>query len=706
MSLNGILSTSLTGLFANQEALRTTGANITNVNTPEFSRQRVQLEADVQSGVSVGVKITAIERVVDRFLEVAVLSAKSDNGRYDAMSKIHDRLQTTLGKPDAETSLSARMNAVFGSLAGLALNPADAVTRQQFLSVIQGYTEEVSRIGNMIQSLRGEASGEMESRIEGINEAIRTVFELNPKIRQQKAIGGETGGLENQRQIALGVIAENLDIRIVENGDGSVDVVTVTGSQLVTRGNYSELSYQGPGLVGPETDFPPVRLHRINPLTGERDGLPHELNGDILSGALRGLMDMRDRQLVDLSVALGELAARTMDEFNAVHNRNSAVPAPSVLEGKTTPYAGSDPHNFTGSTTFAVLDSSNRVVASTTYDFSANPAAGIDDVVSAVTAGLGGAGSLSFVNGVMTLSASNPANGVAIAEDPATASDRAGRGFSHFFGMNDLLVARSSGLFETGIKASDGHNFGPGQTVEFRVVTPLGREVVSHVIDIGSTSTYSDILTELNDPARLGRYFDFTLDGAGKLDIAPKPDFLGFSLETVNDTTDSAGTGVGFTSMFGIGNRFRAEAAIDFRLSEEVPDNAGLLATAKFDLAAPVGGVALARGDQRGAIALQELETKVINTADAGELAAQARTLSSFNGAVLGNFAVAADRVASSADTASGLLTEIDQRRQSISGVNLDEELSNLIVFQNAYNAAARVLSSVQELYDALLSAV
>lgn len=707
MSINSIISTSLTGLFTSQEALRITGANITNVNTPEFSRQRLALSSDVQSGVSVGVRIDEIERVVDRFLEVAVLSAKSDSGRYDAMLKIHDRLQTTLGRPDAETTLSARMNAVFGSLSSLALNPSDAVTRQQFLSVMQGYTEEVSRIGGTIQTLRGDASGEIESRIDNINEAIRTVFELNPKIRQQRAIGGETGGLENQRQVALGVISQNLDIRLIENGDGSVDVVTATGAQLVTRGNLSELSYQGPGQVGPETEFPPVRLFRVNPLSGERVGSPQEINGDILSGAIRGLIDMRDGQLVDLSVALGELSARVMDEFNAVHNLNSAVPPPALLEGKQTPYAGAaDPHNFTGATSFAILDASNRVVAKTTYDFSANPAATLQDVITAVNAGLGGAGTLSLTGGVMSLSSANPANGVVIAEDPTNQSDRAGRGFSHFFGMNDLLTARSNGLFETGIKATDAHNFAAGETIEFKVSNPLGKEIVRATIDTTTSTNYADIIADLNDPAGLGRFFAFTLEPDGSLSVEPKPDFLGYKLGVINDGTDSAGTGIGLTGIFGMGDRFRAEAAIDFRLGEKVPDNAGLLATARFDLTAPVGAVALALGDQRGAIALQQLENKVIKTADAGDLAAQSRTLSAFNGAVLGNFALASNRVSSTAETSQSLLTEIDQRRQAISGVNLDEELANLVIFQNSYNAAARILSSVQELYDALLNAV
>ena len=706
MTLSSIISTSLTGLFTSQEALRVTGANIANVNSPDYARQVVRTAPDIQSGRSVGVKISEIERVVNRFLESAVLNARAESGRYEVMGVLHDRLQAALGAPDSETSLSARMDRVFGALATLSLNPSDAVTRQHFLSVIQGYTEELSRIGTTLQSLRGDASLEIEARIDPVNEALAQVFSLNQRIAQQQAMGGESGGLENQRQSALSIVSENLDIRTIENSDGSIDVVTGTGTQLVTRSGYSKLSYTSPGGVGAETIFPTIGFQRFDPKTNEPSGPVLALEGHIKSGALRGLMDLRDNQLVDLSIALGELAARVTDEMNAVHNLSTAVPPPSSLKGKAVPLTGTDPHNFTGSVTFAVVDTNSRVVAKTSYDFDANPGASIDDAIAALNAGLGGSGTVSFINGVMSFDAANSAHGVVIAEDPANTSDRGGRSVSHFFGMNDLLTARSPGIYETGLKPTDAHGFGPGEQMEFSVTDGFGRERFRTTIDTTGTTSYADILSDLNNPAGLGAFFTFALDSLGAMTVTPKPGSGSSRLNVLSDTTNSSGTGIGMSAMFGLGDRYRAEAAIDFRLTEQVPQNAGLLATARFELGAAVGDVALAVGDQRGALELQRLQDRVISTANAGELAAQKRTLSGFNGAVLGNFAVMADRVSVADGNSRALMAEVDQRRQSVSGVNVDEELANLIIYQNSYNAAARILSSVQDLYDNLLNAV
>ncbi len=706
MALNGIMFTSLTGLQVSQEALRVTSDNIANVNTPNYARQAVRQEAVLAGGKSNGVDIQAVERVVDRFLERAALGATSQAERSKTMALLHDRLQAALGRPDSESNLSARMNTLFESLGALALNPGDAVTRQQFLADLGAYTAEVSRIASAIQELRGDASAEIAARLPEINETIKEIFDLNRDVVEQKVLSGEPGPAENQRDAALARLAENLDVRIIENADGSVDVVTTSGVALVSKASYASLSYKGPGNVTAGTQFPPILISRINPFTGQPTGTVRELDGDIRSGALRGLLDMRDKDLVNLSLALGELAARVADEINAVHNANSAVPPPNTLTGNVVGLDASAPHRFTGVAHFAVVDQSGNLVASTSYDFDANPTASIASVVAAVNAGLGGAGTLSFTNGVMQFQATSATNGVVIAQDDARPSDRAGRGFAQFFGMNDLLTARAPGLYETGVAATDAHNLQPGGQLELAVKDALGKSLADVTISFGGTTTFGDILTALNDPTTgLGNLFQFSLDSEGRLVITPTANApSGARLMVVNDTTDLAGTGMSLSRFFGIGDQFRADAAADLRIVEEVPADAGLLATARLKLTALPGETALFKGDQTGALAFQALETKVINFSDAGELAAQARTLSSFNGAVIGNFAVLADRAQQARDDTQNQKAEIEQRRNSVSGVNLDEELANLVIFQNSYNAAARALSTVQQLYDALLA--
>jgi len=53
---------------------------------------------------------------------------------------------------------------------------------------------------------------------------------------------------------------------------------------------------------------------------------------------------------------------------------------------------------------------------------------------------------------------------------------------------------------------------------------------------------------------------------------------------------------------------------------------------------------------------------------------------------------------------ADNFLSQLNTQHDSISGVNLDEEASNLILFQRAYQAAARLITMADELYKTLLN--
>ena len=147
-------------------------------------------------------------------------------------------------------------------------------------------------------------------------------------------------------------------------------------------------------------------------------------------------------------------------------------------------------------------------------------------------------------------------------------------------------------------------------------------------------------------------------------------------------------------------------AARNLSIRSEILDQPNLLSLGQFDQSVGVGQTALTDGDQRGALALQRLETTLVAFDDAGELQGASVTLSQYTANWLGNVGLMARRATNLEEDNQALQLEIDQRQADVSGVNMDEELANLIVFQNAYNAAARVLSSVQELYDELLNVV
>ncbi|HEX3970202.1 MAG TPA: flagellar basal body rod C-terminal domain-containing protein, partial [Stellaceae bacterium] len=71
---------------------------------------------------------------------------------------------------------------------------------------------------------------------------------------------------------------------------------------------------------------------------------------------------------------------------------------------------------------------------------------------------------------------------------------------------------------------------------------------------------------------------------------------------------------------------------------------------------------------------------------------------------IVGQAATAANNATQNNTYQSQLTTQMQGRLQSETGVNLDQELGNLTVYQNAYSASARVVSTIQTMYDALMA--
>lgn len=704
MSLNNIISTSLSGLFTNQEAIRVTSNNIANVNTPNYARVRVNTEAAVVQGTSAGVSISSITRVVDKFLENALRTSISNTEEFTAQREFHDRLQGILGDPASDSSLAARLDQFFNSVADLTLNPADVLRRQQSINELQSFLDQVGEVQVQIQNLRAESSQQITDTVSSINEELQRINSLNPLLIRQQALGEETGGLEGQLADSIARLTQFIDVNVTRSTTGQVTVTTQSGYPLVDS-SLSQLSYNAPGIVTSDTGFPPITISRVDdgtltPISSEADLTQH-----IRSGRLAGLTEMRDGQLVDLSLSIGEFAAQLADEMNAIQNKYVPVPPPNSMTGNETLVDGAHATNFTGVVSFAVVDELNQLVASTTVDFDSAPPADFDALVSQVNTALGGAGTLSLSGGVMSFSATNAAHGVVIADDEATPSDRAGRGFSHFFGMNNLIEADKPGVYETGIAGTEDHNLTVGQSISFKILDSNGTEL--DTVSVSATGTsFNDMIGELNNVSGLGAYFSFSLDGNGALSWTETSSYNGISLSVISDSTEIGSTGLSFSRAFGIGKNFTADAAKGLQVREEIQDDPNLLSLGTFDVSGGVGNVVLTSGDQRGALAMQNLETSLVSFNAAGELRAGQVTLSQYVSRFLGNAGLMAQRAENFEEDNVALQYEIGQRNSDVSGVNMDEELANLVVFQNAYNAAARILSSVQELYDSLLAAV
>jgi flagellar hook-associated protein 1 FlgK len=196
----------------------------------------------------------------------------------------------------------------------------------------------------------------------------------------------------------------------------------------------------------------------------------------------------------------------------------------------------------------------------------------------------------------------------------------------------------------------------------------------------------------------------FTLGTDGKLSMALSPATTGYQLNVTNDTTVRGTTGMSFSQLFGMGTQQLYAQSQNFQVNPAVVREPGRIALAQASITSTTGAgeTIVAGGDTRGLIALQNVSDTRRTFGAIGTLGTQTATLNDYAAAFYQDVATRSSTATANQQAQADRLTEATARQQSVSGVNLDEELSNMMLYQQAYAAGARMLQTVNSLFDTL----
>lgn len=699
MSLSDILGSALSGLGVSQAALRTVSNNIANVSTPGYARQRVSISTGVTAGQVNGVVVGEPHRVADRFLEGTVYRRAGDMGRADVTANYLDRLQSLLGAPGDVSALPARLDAISSSAIAMTAAPGSPQSVAVFTSNVEDAITTLQQLDRDVSGLRGDVESEVGYSVDRINGLLKQIHDLNESVSRLSGTGRSAAGLEDQRMIAVEELSGLMKVVVRPQPDGRLSLESASGAVVLDK-RLRQLSYPVSGEGVSQPVYPVIDLRFADAAGQPGAATGEKLDSPAVGGRLGGLLDLRDRALPEFSEKLGALFAGMAETLNAVSNANTSVPPPASLEGRATALIGSDRHGFTGAATFAVTRADGTLIAKTRIDFDALGAgASVDDAVAAINAGLGGAATASFgANGTFSLRANGTGNGVVVAQDGNAPSSRGGMGFSHYFGLNDLVRSERSTLGPSGFTAEDPHGFGAGETAEIVLRDSTGRVLTRHTLTGSQGSTFGDLVSELNG-SPLGRFGSFALDDRGRFRFEPDASVPGASLSIPSDSTNRHGTGLSFSAVSSL-----TGAASGLSLGKVRPDimaDAAKLPLARFQADATMGLKALGAADIRGASAFADQLGKARDLGKDGVV-----TLDRFSSLLLGRAGTQAAQAASALNAAATRRDDAVNRRDSYAGVNIDEELAQMVVFQNSYSAAARVITTASEMYDTLLGMI
>jgi len=695
MSLNDILGTATSGLAAAQAGLRAVSNNIANVSVPGYARERVSLTTGVSGGQVSGVVVGEPTRIADRFLETTVYRRSGDFGRAEVSSSYLDRLQALLGAPGASSGLPARLDAISAAAVAMTGSQSSAQTVAVFTGNVQDAIQSMQQISKDVDGLRGDVESEVSYSVDKVNSLLKRIYELNGTVSQATMLGQSAGGAADERMNAIEELSGLISCNVRDQPDGRVTIETATGAMLLDR-RVRQLSYPASGAGGTaQSAYPPIELRFTDPdsATGET------IDSAAVGGKLGGLLDLRDRALPAFNEQLGVLFSGLSEALNSVSNAGTTMPAPNSLNGRNSGLTNSDRLGFTGKAVFAVTGADGTLIAKANVDFDAlGPTATVDDMVTAINAGLGGAGTASFVNGKLSITANGAGNGVAVAQDSAAPSARAGVGVSQYFGLNDLVTSSTNTLVPPGFNASDPHGFAAGETSQIVLRDSSGRALASYTMTPAAGGTFGDLVTQLNG-SPLGGFGTFSLDNRGRMRFEPNASASGAVLSIPSDSTNRYGTGSSFSSLMGLSGL--SSGLDDGRVRSDIAATPTKLPLARLQLNAAVGEKALGAGDTRGATGFVDRLAQAVDLGKDGN-----NTVERFSSLLLGHTGLEASQAKDALTDATARKDDAVNRRDSFSGVNIDEELQLMVVLQNSYGAAARVLTTASQMYDTLIGMV
>lgn len=309
----GLIGIGLSGILGHQSALNTTGNNITNANTPGYSRQEVVFET--QQGqrtgagtVGTGVSISEIRRLANEYLVQQVREDSTLAGEQQALNSELSRLDNLLG--GESTGLNTALNNFFASLQNAAEDPASLPQRQLVLSEAKQVVNRFQALSQEFIQQRESIKTQMQQGAKDANALLNNIAELNLAISESPGLaqGKMPNELLDQRDEALRQLSELVNIRVTPTAGSQVSVSLSNGLSLVVGNNAAQLGTQG-------SAEDPTRLE----FTLTSGGRTLNIDEQITGGKLGGLRRFDNEALKPAFDELGRIAISVSASMNRQH---------------------------------------------------------------------------------------------------------------------------------------------------------------------------------------------------------------------------------------------------------------------------------------------------------------------------------------------------------------------------------------------------
>ena len=673
---NGLLSIGKSAVAAQQQMLNTTSNNIANVGTEGYVRQRSQTYTSL---LNYGVGETITERLNNTYSQQEVWRDSSISNYYDTVYGQLSSIDKYLSSES--TGMSGAILDTLKSLQSAVNDPSSLAQRTEFIGSVNGLVNRFNTLYTDVNNTQQFNTSRIREDIGTVNEIIAKIANLNKAV--QATLGEKSSvayNLQDQRDAAIQELSKYMDIRTYNQKDGVILVTLSTGHSLVLQdGNHAVLE-EVPGKF----DYSNSQLNLTYKNSRGDTSSETTLDNTTIGGELGGLLEVRT-EIEEVEKSLGQLAIAMADAFNQ-GNHNGVD-----LNGNL----GGDIFTIAPVTT---LGSNSKSVVTTTVNFGEGANVTTNDFYieftsdtdyNVYTVARDNAERDKILNGQILTGQTNTVNlsdygnyGITIKFD-GTAKAKGDYFFiqptlAAAFDIKPAITSESQLALASALKAEvEPSNFGKATAV------------ISNIYNTSSivTSTGNDTSTgklELN----AGAPAFVIIDNKGNYAVFD-------SSKNPLGVADSSCNGVNI-----LANIKEGETPLSKIYGYDITVNGKVFAGDKFNIEVNSNGI----GDNSNGLAMCEMQTA--DLVASGTSNGVKQTFVERYSLLTSEFGTVVNNASANATASEAKLAQSVAQYENITGVSLDEEAANLVKFQQYYQAAARIISASQTVFDALISAV
>lgn len=695
----GGLNIAVRGLYSQQAALDTVGHNISNANADGYSRQTVNLTSTTpeiiygsngQMQKGTGSQILSITRARDTFVDKQMWKETATLGYAQSKQDTLAKIEGVFHEP-SDTGIQNVLNNFWTAWQTLATNASDSgartIVRERGVELANAIDHSATQLRDMV----ADANDVIDIKVNSVNQITSEIYSLNKQISNIEASKtSNANDLRDRRDVLVDQLSSLMKISVTEDAQGSYSIQTASAT-LVNSTGYMKLAT----VTTKDADYGYALKNVVDAATGQ----PFTLQ----SGEIQGLIESRDSTDFGIKAYMNNLSTISqflLTDFNAAArvgygtdnstNNNFFGRADGMTEtlqstGKITtgtPYAVgvtlADQFGLTAGSdnSFQLSDGTNSFNVS--VDLAANPTMTIDDLVAQINTGASAAN----VN-------------VRAGYDSAT---------DKFYLYN---TSGSTTVSIANVGASDGINF---TSNKLRLDVPpksdwLSRlQVNSALFAVGgldkipAKAGLDGVTVQQTNPAGgvatvANNYTGSTAQQyIVKIDSITAGNVSGIRYSTDNGTTWS--NTVTPVVPATIPPSFQIiSGGTAGTLTIQIPSNTANQVNDQYSFSTNRGNAA---GSNAISIA-NKLKIDASNTLGK-------TSLDTYYSSMIGALGVQSQDAQRLTENQKTLVSQIYTWRESTAGVNMDEEMTNMIRFQRGYNASARILTTMDEMLDKLIN--